>query len=544
MNVTEILTARAALHPRRVALADAASGRALTYGELDAASARVASALRARGLRPGEPALILHPVSLELYAALIGLLRAGLVPAFPPPGATRSVLARCVREHPPHAVLASGIGWAALGTIPSLANAVRLATSPTPFAYDVLRPRSSAGDAIAARGDDDPAMLTFTSGSTGAPKALARTHGVSRAQCDALGAALGLDEATSLCAMPAVLLAELAAGATCVLPGIDLRRPARADAALLAETLRAHRVERVIASPALLANLVAALRARGATLPALRTIASGGAPVMPPLAAALRAIAPNARVLAVYGSTEAEPISVLDATTIGAADLAAMREGAGLLAGTPHGDAGLLAVAPRDGAGPVANAPYTATTVAIAATPRGAVYGPFAETDAIERRMLAPHASGEILVAGPHVVTGYLDRAGDATTKVRAGTRIWHRTGDLGYRDAQGRLWLTGRVASVVEDARGRVEPLRVECALSFLPEIARSALAGDDGARVLVVEPAPNARIDERAIRAALPFAEIDRVVVAPVPVDPRHNAKVDYAALARLVRRRARAA
>jgi olefin beta-lactone synthetase len=533
VNVTEILAARAALHPHRIALADAASGRALTYGELDAASARVASALRARGLRPGEPVLILHPVSLELYAALIGLLRAGLVPAFPPPGATRGVLARCVREHPPHAVLAGGIGWAALGTIPSLANAVRLATSPAPFACDVLRPRSSAGDAIAARGDDDPAMLTFTSGSTGAPKALARTHGVSRAQCDALAAALGLDEATSLCAMPAVLLAELAACATCVLPAIDLRRPARADAALLAETLRAHRVERVIASPALLANLVAALRARGATLPALRTIASGGAPVMPPLAAALRTIAPNARVLAVYGSTEAEPIAVIDAGAISAADLAAMREGAGLLAGTPH-----------ESDGPLANAPCTPTAVAIVATPRGAVYGPFAEADAIERRALAPYASGEILVAGPHVVTGYLDRAGDATTKVRAGARIWHRTGDLGYRDAQGRLWLTGRVANVVEDARGCVEPLRVECALSFLPEIARSALTGDEGARVLVVEPAPNSRIDARTIRAALPFAEIDRIVVAPVPVDPRHNAKVDYAALARLVRRHARAA
>jgi acyl-CoA synthetase (AMP-forming)/AMP-acid ligase II len=522
VNVTEILAARASLHPHRVALADAASGRALTYGELDGASARIASALRARGLRPGEPVLILHPVSLALYAALIGLLRAGLVPAFPPPGATRSVLARCVREHPPHAVLAGGIGWAALAAIPSLANAVRLATSPVPFAHDVLRPRSIAGDAIAARGDDDPAMLTFTSGSTGAPKALARTHGVSRAQCDALRDALGLDEATSLCAMPAVLLAELAAGATCVLPGNDLRRPARADAALLAETLRAHRVERVIASPALLANLVVALRARGATLPALRTIASGGAPVMPPLAAALRAVAPNARVLAVYGSTEAEPISVLDAAAAGAGDLAAMREGAGLLAG----------------------APCAPGTVAVAATPRGAVYGPFAETDAIERRALASYASGEILVTGPHVVTGYLDRAGDATTKVRAGARIWHRTGDLGYRDAHGRLWLTGRVASVVEDARGRVEPLRVECALSFLPEIARSALAGDDGARVLVVEPAPNARIGERTIRAALAFAEIDRIIVAPVPVDPRHNAKVDYAALARLVRRCARAA
>jgi hypothetical protein len=66
---------------------------------------------------------------------------------------------------------------------------------------------------------------------------------------------------------------------------------------------------------------------------------------------------------------------------------------------------------------------------------------------------------------------------------------------------------------------RGVVEPLRVECALAYLPGIARSA------------------------IRAALPFVELDRVVVAPVPVDPRHEAKVDYAKLQRLVGRYARA-
>ncbi len=154
------------------------------------------------------------------------------------------------------------------------------------------------------------------------------------------------------------------------------------------------------------------------------------------------------------------------------------------------------------------------------------------------------HTIGEIVVAGPHVVPHYLDRAHDATTKIRAGTRTWHRTGDLGYLDERGRLWLVGRAAGTIDDARGTLHPLRVECALAYLPGIARSALAAADGARVLVVEPLPNARVDERAIRAAVAFAQIDRIIVAPVPVDPRHNAKVDYAALHRLVRRYARAA
>ena len=522
MNVARIICGRAAAHPERIAFVDAGAGRTLSYAALDAASARVAAALRNHGLRPGDTVLIAHPVTLELYVALIGMLRAGLVPAIPPPGADLGALARCVLAYPPRAVLAGGIGWAAVAAIPALRRAMRFATVGGPFAFDIIHAGVASDGEVVARDDGDPAMLTFTSGSTGTPKAMLRSHGVAHPQIDALAAALAPCEATSLCTMPIVLLAELAAGATCLLPGIDLRRPARADAAQLAARMRAHGVARIVASPALLTNLAAALEARGETLPALRLTASGGAPVMPPLAAALRRIAPNARILAVYGSTEAEPIAILDAADVTPDDHDAMRGGAGLLAGVP--------CAPG--------------RIAVVATERGAVFGPFAEDNAPLRLALPPRAVGEIVVAGPHVVPHFLDRADDATTKIRAGATMWHRTGDLGYRDETGRLWLVGRVAGTIDDARGTLEPLRVECALAYRPEIARCAIAGVDGMRILLVEPLPNRRIDERAIRAAVAFAEIDRVVTGPVPVDPRHNAKVDYAALQRIVRRYARVA
>ena len=365
-------------------------------------------------------------------------------------------------------------------------------------------------------------MLTFTSGSTGTPKALARTHGVACAQVDALTHALHLDGATTVCTMPIVLLAELAAGATCLLPGVDVRHPGRADAAALAGVMRDYAVARMVASPALLANLAAALQRRGATLPALELIGSGGAPVMPPLAGALRAVAPNARILAVYGSTEAEPIALLDTADVAASDHAAMRGGAGLLAGIP--------CAPGFGRDRAGGGRHRVRTVS--------------KQRDFERRVLPPGEVGEIVVSGPQVVPHYLDPSADATTKIRAGARTWHRTGDLGYRDARGRLWLVGRAAGAIDDAHGTLEPLRVECALSYLPGIARSAVAGVDGARVLVVELLAGHALDERAIGAALAFARIDRIVAASVPVDPRHDAKVDYAALARLVRRYARAA
>ena len=523
MNVVEILRARAATHPHRVALIDAATQRTLTYAELDALSAHAAASMRARGLHPGDLVLLLHPAGIELYAALIGLLRAGLVPAVPPPGVTRASLRRCARTHPPRAVLVGGIGWLALAAVPSLRHALRLSTTLAPLAHDVLHDdvRARTG-AVEPRDDGDAAMLTFTSGSTGTPKALVRSHGVARAQVEALSGALALDGATSLCTMPMVLLAELAAGATCLLPGVDLRHPGRADAAALAEVMREHGVARIVASPALLANLALALERRRATLPELRTIASGGAPVMPPLADSLRAVAPNARMLAVYGSTEAEPIALLDADDAEPSDHAAMRAGAGLLAGVP----------------------CATGTVAIVPAISGAVFGPFPHDDDVERRALAPGAVGEIVVGGPHVVPHYADPAADATTKIRAGARIWHRTGDRGYFDARGRLWLVGRAAGTIDDARGTLDPLRVECALSYLPGIARSAVSVADGLRVLVVEPLAGHALDHRAIRTAVSFAHVDRVITAPVPVDPRHDAKVDYAALERLVRRGARAA
>jgi acyl-CoA synthetase (AMP-forming)/AMP-acid ligase II len=522
MNVAAILSARAAEHPDRIALLDGAARRSVSYAQLDVASARAAAALRARGLQPGDTLLVVHPVSPELYVALIGALRAGLVPAIPPAGGGLRALAHCARLHPPRAVLGGGMGWLAVGAVAELRHAMRLSTAAAPFAFDVLASNLIGRAPVEPRDDDDPAMLTFTSGSTGDPKALVRSHGVARAQLDALRTTLTLDGVVTLCAMPMVTFAELAAGATCFLPGLDLRRPSRVDGDLLAARLRERHVERVVASPALLSNLAAALRRRAQTLPALRTIASGGAPVMPPLAGALRAVAPDARVLAVYGSTEAEPIAALDAAEVSAADHAAMRAGAGLLAGRPC-DAG---------------------TIAIVAADPGALIGPFAHDDGVERRALPCGAVGEIVVRGPQVVPHYLDRAADATTKIRAGATIWHRTGDLGYRDEHGRLWLVGRASARVDDARGIVDPLRVECALSYLPQVARSAIAALDGARVLLVEPATGVRLDEAAIRAAAGFVAIDRIVIGTVPVDRRHQAKVDYAALARMLQRHARAA
>jgi acyl-CoA synthetase (AMP-forming)/AMP-acid ligase II len=227
--------------------------------------------------------------------------------------------------------------------------------------------------------------------------------------------------------------------------------------------------------------------------------------------------APEAAVVAVYGSTEAEPIAEIDRREITAGDRAAMAGGAGLLAGRPVSSVRLRIVADRWG------------------TP----VGPLTQ-ERFDRETLAANAAGEIVVAGEHVLAGYLDARGDTETKIRVGDRVWHRTGDAGYLDSQGRLWLLGRCSATAHDDGGVLYPFAVECAASGLTGVTRTAFVMHRGRRVLVAEIDGDAAAIARDLRERLAWARLADVVVVPrIPVDRRHNAKVEYPALLRLLDR-----
>ncbi|MGH9552761.1 MAG: hypothetical protein ACRD3W_25505 [Terriglobales bacterium] len=155
---------------------------------------------------------------------------------------------------------------------------------------------------------------------------------------------------------------------------------------------------------------------------------------------------------------------------------------------------------------------------------------------------------GEILVAGDHVIKGYLNGDGDAETKILLDGEIWHRTGDAGYFDEAGRLWLVGRWSAVISDTHGTLFPFQVESAARHLPGVAQAACIQHDGKRILLVEPdRPLAllfsrrRHKFRAMTERLNWANIDAVVpVSKIPLDPRHNSKLNYPAIRKLLARR----
>ena len=517
-NLAALLVERAALTPDAAALRAMERGRErmVSFGALADLSARGAALLHARGLRAGDTVLVFQPVSVELYVVLLAVFRLGLTAMFADPSTGLAHLARCCELGRPRAFVGPPRAHAlrlVCGALRRIEVCITTGWLPLPGTrrWQPLAAHVPHGE-IAFTTAETPALLTFTSGSTGEPRAAVRTHGFLRAQHHALAECLTLTAGeVDLATLPIFVLANLASGLASVLSEVDLRRPGGTDAAPVARQIRRLQPTRTAASPAFLERLLAA----DAPLGGFRKIHTGGAPVFPGLLARLRAAAPDAEIIAVYGSTEAEPMAHLSERDIMPGDLAAMRAGKGLLAGTPVPSVRLRVLADRWGA------------------PLGSLTG--AEFAATIR---PPGVAGEIVVTGDHVLKGYLHGRGDRETKFQVEGKTWHRTGDAGCLDPAGRLWLLGRCAAKVSDARGNQYPLAVECAAHLLaPALRRCAFLARHGKRCLLVETPDSLPPGEMSrLQAALAWAGVDEVRWLPrIPVDRRHNAKIDYVALSR---------
>lgn len=522
MNIAHLLVQQATLRPTDDAIIEGPAGdsRRISFADLADRTARAAALLRQAGVRRGDHVLLFVPMSIELYVAMIAVFRIGAVATFADPSAGRGFIARCCDIVKPTAMIAiSKAHWlrvlsASVRRIPVCFAALGRAVGARSFSDHQTVDADPQIDPVPA---DHPALVTFTSGSTGLPKAAVRSHGFLAAQLAALAPAIELVERErDLSTLAVFSLANLACGVTSIIPDADLRRVGAIDPAPVLQQIRTHQPTRLVASPAFLTRL---LDAHAGELRCFLKVYTGGAPVFPILLDRLQSAMPEAKVLALYGSTEAEPIAHIARREMSESDIARMHAGDGLLVGHPVPEVSLRIIENRFGA------------------PLGKMVS--AELDAMT---LGSPQVGEIVVTGDHVLKGYLHGRGEEQTKFRIDGAVWHRTGDAGYLDDRGRLWLMGRAEARVTDAHGTIYPFAVETAVSNVRGLRRSALIAHEGRRVLVIQPAPDAPADLiETLRARLHWANIDEVrVVYRIPLDARHNAKIDYPALRVLVARR----
>lgn len=498
----------------------------LSFRELDARTDAAARVFRAAGIAPGTRTLLALRPGEPLLTGFYGLLKAGAVPVLVDPGMGVRAALRCVARTRPLALvgtpLATLVSRLPLRALSSLS--VRIAASGRNWERSLEAARSARPAETHSAGEEDLAAILFTSGSTGAPKGVRYTHGMLEAQLRLVRATFGIAPGdVDLPLLPAFSAFNPALGATTVTPWLDAARPADADPLPLIDAIRGERVTTSFGSPTLWDRISRTAEARRLTLPSLRLILTAGAPVPPGLVARLARVAPNAAVHTPYGATECLPVSTITGGEILRETGAEARKGRGTCVGRPV--AGVEIRVLRERKGPV---------------------------ESLEQaEACAPGEVGEVVVTGPTVTREY-DRLPEATALAKcrdAAGRTWHRMGDLGAIDGQGRLWFHGRRAEALRTAEGRLTTESVEPAFADHPAVARCALVGigPEGRQeaALVVEPRafPSRRIEAQNLAAELrhhaagnPLSLRVRWLVFQrrMPVDVRHNAKIHRLRLA----------
>lgn len=510
------------------AVVDVNPPRSLSWAQLGQRVNDLARGLEQIGVRPGSRVNLLVPPGIELTTLIYACLRLGAVIVVADAGLGTRGLGRAIKGAGPQFLIgiqraligAKALNWpgtriSATQLPPALAKVLGVGHSVPQLLEAGAAGAPQAGDFTPADPDADAAVL-FTSGSTGPAKGVVYTHRQLAAMRDTLSATYQLKPGSALVAgfAPFALLGP-ALGATSVTPDMDVTSPKTLTAAALADAAAAVGATVVFASPAALANVLATrdelTTAQRRALEQVSLLLSAGAPIPEPLLAEVQQLAPQASVHTPYGMTEALPVTDIDLAGIRAAG-----SGNGVCVGTPVAGAS-VAIAVLDSAGEPAAEPST-----------------------------EPGLTGEILVRAPHVKDRY-DRLW-ITEQLSTSIPGWHRTGDVGHLDTEGRLWVEGRLAHVLRTAGGPLTPVAAENLAQGVPGAGRAALvpvgpAGTQSA-VIVMETVPAARkpapaspeLARRIRRAVAPAGvEVSAVLVVPeLPTDIRHNSKIDRAHLA----------
>ena len=439
----------------------------VSYSELLDAGKHFGGCLRKEGIGMGKYVLVFVPLSVELYQVMIGAWNVGAIPIFIDfSRGVKFVNASIARLKPDIIVCDHVTGFIRI-LYPQIRKIkmIKVHRSDEPVCIENLNP-------------EHPAILTFTSGTTGIPKVAVRSHGFLVDQYNVLAQHLDFSENhIDLGTLPVFTLASLAANMTTVLPYKSYT--STIDPAKLALKMEREKITRVICSPALMANLL-----QHSHFPDLKCACLGGAPVYPSL---LGKMDKNVDLHIVYGSTEAEPISSVRWADIDSKDRDKIANGAGLLVGS---------------------------------------IVPEVECEIGD--------DNEILVSGKTVLKSYLDGIGDKENKIRDGAKIWHKTGDAGYFDERGRLWLLGRVSQAIHDAEGILYPFCVECILDAHFGI-RGAIIARDGERCVVIEKGTQHPDDVLQLLKPQHIARV--ITLKKIPMDKRHGAKIDYARLMKML-------
>lgn len=549
-NLYDLMREQVERAPGRMAFAQArrrnpATGRYLyetrSYAQLLGEVDRTAACLSTVGIGRGCKTLLLIKPDLDLPVIVFALFKLGAVPVIIDPAMGIKRLLACVKQVAPQAMIALPLVHAmrpfagnALGSIELYIHNGSARLPGTRRLRDLRgtqAPIRIAADTTRA----DLAAIFFTSGSTGTPKGVEALHGTLAAQIahfgemnmatgDTHGHAPAQD--VELAAFPVATLISPCLGQTSVIPDMGSMHPGRCQPRNLVQAIEDFGITSGFASPIVWERLSRHCVAHGQQLPSIRRAFSGGAPIPYKMVERLGQLMPQGVMHTPYGATEVTPISTIDATEIARETARLSSVGWGVCVGRVVTGLEVRIIRIEDKALP--------TWQDASEQPQGQV--------------------GEIVVRGALVSPRYhndpvntaLNKIDDAEGDPRHS--VWHRTGDAGYFDKQGRLWFSGRIKHIVQAHGQSYFSVSAEEVLNSETEVWRSALVGvqieGQTELAMVVEFYPEYRHQVSPTRLHAYKARLGELGF-PVqhmlpypkafPVDKRHNSKIERPLLAK---------
>jgi long-chain acyl-CoA synthetase len=408
----------------------------ITYGEFDAVTDRIAQGLEALGAAPGDRVAVLHPNSAQTLLTFFSIIKAGCVvvpinPAYTPREVAyllNNSEARILIAHEDFSTLAERI-W---GEAPSLSRVVmRRRTETVEARIAALAEARLAPAKDKPLGPDDPAIMFYTSGTTGRPKGVVLTHGNFCFGGPNIAQSYGLRENdVSIAALPMVHVFSIASPFFGSLSsGGAVVTAERFKPETVFDLIEKYGVTWFPGVPAMFILLLGALPGNTRDISSLRMGLSGGASL--PVEVLRRwEEAFRAELIEVYGLTEST---------------------------------GLVTANPVYGVRKPGSVGITVSGVSAKVVNR----------DGDE---LPPNEVGSLIFRGPNAAKGYFRLPDETREKMRDG---WVYTGDHAYRDADGYFFIVGREKELIISGGYNIYPKEIEEILHAHGAVAEAAVIG-----------------------------------------------------------------